>query len=205
LDLANRKDVAGERLMHQMAKPRKPRKDENPEGIYWFEDEERLQRLYEYCRQDVEVERELYGRLPPLSASEQTLWELSSRINQRGFFVDWTFAESARKIANAAAPEIDTEIAEITAGDVTGINQIARLTAWLRDHGCALESLDRKAIERQLAKREDELSPLIRRVLELRLGGAQAATKKIDGLIARAGEDDRGRGAFRYHAPGTGH
>ena len=27
--------------------------------------------------QDVEVERELYQRLPPLSSSEQQLWELS--------------------------------------------------------------------------------------------------------------------------------
>jgi len=204
LDLANRKDVAGERLMHQMSKPRKPRKGENPEGIYWFEDEERLQRLYEYCRQDVEVERELYGRLPPLSASEQALWELSSRINQRGFCVDRAFAEAARKIAGAAPPEIDQEITELTAGDVTSINQVARLTTWLRDHGCALDSLDRKAIERQLVKGEDELLPLLRRVLELRLGGAQAATKKIDALLARAGDDDRVRGAFRHHGAGTG-
>ena len=30
LELANRKDAAGERLMHQMSKPRRPRKDEDP-------------------------------------------------------------------------------------------------------------------------------------------------------------------------------
>ena len=42
------------------------------------------------------------------------------------------------------------------------------------------------------------------RVLELRLGGAQAAVKKIDALLARAGDDDRVRGAFRYHGAGTG-
>jgi DNA polymerase len=204
LELSNRKDVAGERLMHQTSKPRRPHKDEDPSGIYWFEDQERLDRLYAYCQQDVEVERELYSRLPPLSASEQPLWELSSWINQRGFCVDRAFAEAARKIAEAAAPEIDAEIAQITADDVTSINQVARLTAWLRDHGCALESLDRKAIERQLVKEDDDLSPLIRRVLELRLGGAQAAVKKINALLARAGDDDRVRGAFRYHGAGTG-
>ena len=44
----------------------------------------------------------------------------------------------------------------------------------------------------------------MRRVLELRLGGAQAATKKIDALLARAGDDDRIRGAFRYHGAATG-
>ena len=204
LELSNRKDAAGERLMHQTSKPRRAHKDEDPHQVYWFDDDDRLQRLYEYCRQDVEVERELYSRLPSLSASEQSLWELSSRINQRGFYIDRAFAEAARQIAQAAAPEIDAETAELTAGDVTSINQVARLTAWLQDHGCALESLDRKAIERQLTKRDDDLPPLIRRVLELRLGGAQAAVKKIDALLARAGDDGRIRGAFRYHGAGTG-
>jgi DNA polymerase len=204
LELGNRKDKAGERLMHLLSKPRRARQGENPEHIHWFDDDDRLQRLYSYCKQDVEVERELFGRLPPLPPAEQSLWELSSRINQRGFHIDRAFAEAARKIAEAAAPEIEQEITELTAGDVTSINQVARLTAWLKDHGCALETLNRKTIERQLAKGDDELSPLIRRVLELRLGGAQAAVKKIDALLARAGDDDRVRGAFRYCGAGTG-
>jgi DNA polymerase bacteriophage-type len=49
LELAHRKDAAGERLMHQTSKPRKPHKDENPANTYWFEDQERLNRLYSYC------------------------------------------------------------------------------------------------------------------------------------------------------------
>jgi DNA polymerase family A len=203
LELSNRKDASGERLMHQTSKPRRPHKDENPANIYWFEDQERLNRLYDYCRQDIEVERDLYNRLPSLSKSEQSLWALSTVINSRGFCVDRAFAEAARKISEAAAPEIDAEIKEITAGDVTGINQVARLTAWLQDRGCALESLGRKVIERQLGA-DDDLSPLIRRVLELRLGGAQAATGKLDALLARAGDDGRIRGAFRYHGAATG-
>ena len=150
LELANRKDAAGERLMHQMSKPRKPRKGEDPAGTYWFDDPERLQRLYGYCRQDVEVERELYHRLPPLSAAEQALWVLSCRINERGFHVDRQFAEAARRIAQAAAPEIDAELAEITGGAVTGINQVARLLQWLQQQGCTVEKLDRKAIEKLL-------------------------------------------------------
>src|SRR6516164_4424961 len=202
LELSNRKDVAGERLMHQTSKPRRPHKDEDPSGIYWFEDQERLDRLYAYCQQDVEVERELYSRLPPLSASEQSLWELSYKINARGFRVDRAFAEAARRIAQAAAPEIDQEIAELTGGAVSSINQIAKLVAWLQQHGCSMEKLDRKAIEKKLL--DPELVPAVRRVLELRLGGAQAATKKIDALLARAGADDHFRGAFKYHGASTG-
>jgi DNA polymerase len=202
LELSNRKDAAGERLMHQTSKPRRAHKDEDPHQVYWFDDDDRLQPLYEYCRQDVETERELYNRLLPLLASEQILWELSSRINQRGFCVDRTFAEAARKIAEAAAPEIGTEVSELTNGAVTGINQIARLQAWLQQHGCIMETLDRRAIEKKLL--DPELVPAVRQVLELRLGGAQAAVKKIDALLARAGDDGRVRGAFRYHGASTG-
>ena len=127
---------------------------------------------------------------------------LSSRINARGFHVDRQFAEAARRIAQAAAPEIDAELAELTDGAVTGINQIARLTQWLQDQGCTVQTLDRKAVEKLLE--QAELPSAVRRVLELRLGGAQAAVKKIDALLARAGDDDRVRGAFRYHGAATG-
>jgi DNA polymerase len=201
LELTNRKDAGGERLMHQMAKPRRAHKDEAP-GIYWFDDDDRLQRLYDYCRQDVEVEREIYDRVPALPAPEQALWVLNCTINSRGFCVDRQFAEAARKIAHAAAPEIDADLAKITGGTVTGINQIAKLVTWLQQQDCTVDKLDRKAIEQLLENKN--LSAPVRQVLELRLGGAQAAVKKINALLARAGDDNRVRGAFRYHGAATG-
>jgi DNA polymerase bacteriophage-type len=135
LELANRKDAAGEKLMLQMARPRKRRKDEVADGLLYFDDPERRARLGKYCCQDVEVEREIYTVLRALAASEHALWVLSSKINDRGFHVDRGFAEAARKIAQAAAPEIDAELAEITGGAVTGINQIAKLLKWLQAWG----------------------------------------------------------------------
>jgi DNA polymerase len=202
LELVHRKDTAGERLMHMMSKPRKPRRDEDPAGIYWIDDRERLERLYEYCKQDFRVERELHGRVQTLSSAEQAIWELSHKINARGFCVDRAFAEAARKIAQQAGAEIDQELADLTRGGATSINQVAKLLAWLRDHGCTLKSLKRDAIERQIGK--DDLAAPVLRVLELRLGGAQAAVTKIKALLARAGEDDRIRGGFRYHGAATG-
>ena len=201
LELANRKDAAGERLMHQMSKPRRARQGEVSD-VHWFDDADRRQRLYAYCRQDVEVERELHDRLRPLSIAEHALWVLSGQINERGFHVDRQFAEAARRISQAAAPEIDAEFAELTAGAVTGINQVARLLQWLQDQGCIVQTLGRAAVEKLLE--QAELPPVVGRALELRLGGAQAATKKIDALLARAGDDDRVRGAFRYHGAATG-
>ena len=202
LDLEHRKDAAGERLMHQISKPRKPRQGEDPAGTYWFDDQVRLDRLYSYCEQDGEVARELYNRLPPLSPDEQALWALSSQINERGFHVDRQFAEAARRIAQAAAPELDAELAELTAGAVTGIYQVARMLQWLQEQGCTVQTLGRKTVEKLLE--QAGLPPAVHRMLDLRLGGAQAATKKIDALLARARDDDRVRGAFRYHGAATG-
>jgi hypothetical protein len=163
------------------------------------------QRLGAYNVQDVEVEREADDRLPSLSNAEQAIWVLSNLINARGFHVDRKFAEAARHIAKAAAPEINAEIAEITEGAVTGIAQIAKLVEWLKLQGCAPTKLDRKAIEKLL--KDDELAAPARRVLELRLGGAQAAVKKLDALLARAGDDDRVsavRSAITARLPGVG-
>src|SRR5262249_26262246 len=126
LELANRKDAAGERLMHQMSKPRRARKGEDAGAVHWFDDEERVQRLGSYNAQDVEVEREAHQELPALPQSEQDNWLLSCRINDRGFRIERPLVKAMRQIAQTAAPEIDAELAEITGGAVTGINQIAR-------------------------------------------------------------------------------
>jgi DNA polymerase len=202
LDLLHQKDRAGQRLMLMMSKPRRPHIDEDPNGLYWFDDEPRLQRLYEYNKQDVEVERELYDRLRPLHAGEQILWQLDQRINARGFHVDRVLGEAARLVAQAAGPEIDTELARLTGGAVTGVNQVARLKAWLAAQGQLAETLDKDAIEELLES--EQLSGPVRRVLELRLGGAQAPAKKIDALLLRCDDDGRIRGALRYHGASTG-
>lgn len=203
LEFTHRKDAAGERLMHQMSKPRKARFGEDPEGTYWHEEPDQIARLSDYCCWDVECEREADDRVPPLSAAEQAAWVLSNKINNRGFHVDRKFAVAARKIAREAAPEFDAEIAEITFGAVTAINQVQKMKDWLATQGCVADSLGRKKLEKLLE--DDELPASVRRLLELRLGGAQAATKKIDALIARASSgDDRIRGAFVFHGASTG-
>jgi DNA polymerase len=202
LELLNRKDAAGERLMHQVSKPRRARKGEDPGQVYWFDDPDRLARLGSHCVQDTETERELYNRLPPMSGAELRLWTLSNRINRRGFHVDRVLVLAAREIVKAAAPEIDAELAEITSGAVTGINQIARLRQWLEGQGCSTSTLNRDTVE-GILERED-LPPTVRRALGLRLNGAAAAVKKIDALLARVGDDNRVRGSFRHHGASTG-
>jgi DNA polymerase bacteriophage-type len=202
LELAHRKDAAGQRLMLQMARPRKPRQGEDGNGIFWFDDESRRNRLHSYNVQDVEIERELYGKLLPLFPQEQKLWELDACINDRGFPVDIALARAAQQVALAAGPEINAELAAITEGFVTSVNQIAKFQIWLQQHGCSPRSLDKKTVEALLEN--DELLPMARRALQLRLNGGQAAARKLSTLLATVGNDGRVRDAFKFHAAATG-
>src|SRR5262245_22032101 len=202
LELAHRKDAAGQRLMLQMARPRKPRQGEDANNIFWFDDESRRNRLRSSNVQDVEIERELYGRLLALSPQEQKLWVLDACINDRGFHVDVALARAAHQVALAAGPEINAELATISGGAVTSVNQIAKLQIWLQQHGCTPRSLDKKTVEALLEN--DELLPIVRRVLQLRLNGGQAAARKLSTLLATVGNDGRIRGAFKFHAAATG-
>ena len=226
LKLPTRKDDDGARLMKQMARPRKPRVgsrvcvnahdrcdggasapcpycEPKETGIHWHDDDpEKLERLYTYCRNDVEVERELYHRLPPLADSEQALWVLDATINSRGFHTDGPLLKASSQIAAAAGQAAHDELTRITDGALTGTDQVAALQAWLGEHGCGVKDIRKPTLRHAL--RRKELDPVVRRVIELRLGAAHAAAAKIDTLLAWRDADGRVRGTLQFHGAGTG-
>jgi DNA polymerase len=104
-----RKDVEGQRLMRKMARPRKPRASENPNGLYWHDEPENQVRLQKYCMRDTDAERWLYQHVPSLSDDEQTRWLIDQRINGRGFFTDGAPLEAASRIAAAAGEAVQEE------------------------------------------------------------------------------------------------
>jgi DNA polymerase len=96
---------------------------------------------------------------------------------------------------------IDLEIAEITGGAITGVSQVAKITALLRDRGHKVTGITKKGVKALLA-----LQPAddIRRILTLRQEGGRAAARKLNSLIAGADADQRLRGCFRFHGAATG-
>jgi len=201
LGILVRKDAEGYRVMRQMSRPRKPRKGENPAGIYWHDDPERRAKLQAYCQRDTELERELYKRLPPLSDGEQALWQLDALINKRGFYVDRELAEAARKIVYEEQAAIDAEIDALTGGTITSANQVAKLQTFLQERGHKVTSLTKRSVSAMLA---DQPTPDVKRLLELRREGAHAAARKLDSLIAGIDADQRLRGTLRFHGASTG-
>jgi DNA polymerase len=192
LSLPFAKDKAGAALMRRMAKPR-------PDGT-WLADAASRERLYAYCQRDVEAERAIFRALPPLTADEQLVWELDAVINARGFATDGALLEAASKVVTAANASARAEFRGITGLEST--NQVARFVAWLAEHGCSVEDVQKGTLKHAL--RRNGLAPEVQRAIELRLELAHASAAKVEALRAWRGEDGRVRGSLVFHGAATG-
>src|SRR5690625_7692714 len=95
---ANQKDDKGSRLMKQMAKPRKPRKGEDPDAILWWDDDERRQRLGEYFISDVETERAMGKVVLPRTKEVSEVWLLDHENKKHGVMVEVELKRKASKV-----------------------------------------------------------------------------------------------------------
>jgi CHC2-type zinc finger protein/Toprim domain-containing protein len=201
LGLPFEKDKEGYRLMRRMSRPRRPRKGEDPNGIYWVDGPELRERLERYSMRDVELEREISRRLPPLSPEELELWQLDAIINARGFYIDVALTQAARTIARAEQAAVNAELAALTNGEVVSIGQVEKIKNFVRRHGHTLESVTRRSVSQVLRHNP---SDAVRQILELRRAGARASTKKFEALSSSIDTDCRLRGTLRFHGSSTG-
>jgi DNA polymerase bacteriophage-type len=202
LRLKHQKDPSSRRVMLRMSKPRKPHADEDPGLVYFDNDPEGLAQLYKRCRQDVEIERELYNLLSPLLAEERALWVLDAKINARGFCVDVELAKAARELVRREQAAIDAEIATLTGGEITSAGQVAKIAEFVRERGHQLAGLTKRSVSAVMARGQPDGD--VRRLLELRREGARASVRKLDALLASVNDDARLRGTLRFHAAATG-
>jgi len=197
------KDVEGQRLMMRMCRPRSIEDDGK---IVWWDDASRMQRLAEYCAQDVEVERALDDVLRPLTKEEQEIWFLTEKINDRGVFVNHDFAKQAITIANKAQFLMNEELSKLSDGAIAAATNIAQFKSFLSHNGLNIfdmtdDSLNKKAVDNLL---KTDLTPKIRRVLEIRRDGGKSSVAKYQAIIDRVSNDGRVRGNLMYHGASTG-
>lgn len=201
LGLGVAKDMDGHNVMMRMAKPRRPRKGENPDGIFWFDDEERKQKLYDYCKNDVVVERAIEKKLLALRPFEQRLWHLDQEINDRGVYVDVELCNAAKRVVAHATKWLNEELQALTSGVATSVTNVGDITTWLSRQGVEMPSLDKEHVAAALNRRD--LSSDVRRVLEIRQEGSKASVKKIDALLGGRSADGRARGLYQFCAAST--
>lgn len=193
------KDMAGNRLMKQMARPRGFDEFGEPQ---WWDDDERKRRLFDYCVQDVIVERELQKRLVPLSSIEQKTWELDFRINLRGITVDPPLLKNCSEMVDRAKLRLNDKMNEVTDGWVSACTNVNQLTDFLRLRGVETKGVAKTDIEALML--QDDLPEDCRTALGYRQLASKSSTSKIPAMIRRAYSDNKLRYLFQYHAASTG-
>lgn len=194
-----RKDAEGSRLMMQMARPRAVKDDGT---IVWWDDEARRQRLYEYCRQDVRVERELEKRLLQLTPAEQELWVLDQKINDRGVRVDLKTIGKLISAVETMQARLTHRMVRVTGGRVEGASKVQQLEAWVAERIGEIDGLAKADVTALLER--DDLPADVREALEIRREAAKSSVAKLKAMRAAACADGRVRGTMQYHGASTG-
>ena len=215
----HRKDDQGHRLMLQMAKPRKLK------PLTWWDQDEKIARLADYCQQDVETERAIAYKLRQLSEKELAIYRLDQRANDRGVLIDMALVTALQGLADEAIERANVRLVEITEGAVEAVTNVQNILRWLRGTGLLLEDLTKQTVAEALADKvegeceehgrlrpclpcrmegKEGLTDAQREVLQLRQDAGKISWKKLDAMARCVGPDDRARGLLLYHGANTG-
>ena len=195
LGLERQKMTEGKELIKYFCVPCKPTKSNGSrtKNMPW-DAPEKWTLFKEYCKRDVDVERQIAKKLDmyPISESEHRLYVLDQNINDRGVLVDLEFARQAVKLNS-----IQTAVATEQAYTLTGLenpNSVAQLKAWLTENGVEIESLSKKAVSALV----DETDGDIQEMLHLRLLMSKTSVKKYEAVMRSVCKDNRVRGMMRF-------
>ncbi len=199
LGIEQRKDAAGKRAMMQLCKPR-------DDGRLWqpSDDPAKFKILYDYCKQDVVVERALHDRMLEISPYEQRIWTLDQEINNRGVAVDLAGVDKAIALVESEKARLNAEMLKATTGAVGSCTEVQLLVKWIRLQGVEMKGLAKADVIDALADKIDTVPANVRRVLEIRQEAAKSSTAKISAMKERANADGRVRGIHQYHGANTG-
>lgn len=191
-----RKMSAGNALIKLFCTPTKPTK-KNGERTRTLphHEPEKWELFKEYCVQDVEVEKEIEGRLLnfPVPAQEQKLWEQDQRINAQGVAVDRQLIDGALYINDLSTAELTEEAVQITG--LANPNSAQQLTKWLISKGVEVENLQKETVASLVETTEGD----VKRALEIRQETSKTSVKKYQAMAEAFCADSRVRGLLQFY------
>ena len=197
LEKDKKKQTTGAALIRYFCVPQKPTK--NFKGKYHepADDPDRWELFKDYNRQDVVAENAILQRLQmfPMPEDEWRLWRMDIRMNALGVRVGTDLIEGALRIDDISRGELTEEARRITG--LENPNSTQQLLSWLQAQGCPVDNLQKLTIEEALQR--DDLTPAVRRVLQLRQLLGKTSIKKYQAMAASKGEDDRIRGISQFY------
>ncbi|KHF41473.1 DNA polymerase [Halalkalibacter okhensis] len=159
-------------------------------------DVEKWTSFKEYCKQDVEVERQIRKKLEafPIPPAEQKLWELDQNINDQGVQVDVELVIHAIQADITLQENLFNEAVGLTGLD--NPNSPAQLKSWLLKQGVEVGSLAKKNVEALMGEVEHSD---VRRLLELRQAMSKTSVKKYEVMERSMCPDQRIRGLLQFY------
>lgn len=192
------KSASGKALIRLFSCPVKPTKLNGlRERNFYFHDPIKWELYKDYCKQDVEAEREIYNRLSKYEIPnfERLNYILDQKINDKGILIDLVMAQNAFDIDTRFAIELSDRVKELTGID--NPNSAAQLKNWLS--GAMQKEI------KTLAKGDIPSLILeagvgaVSEVLTIRQKLSKTSTKKYVAMLACACDDKRAHGLFQFY------
>jgi DNA polymerase bacteriophage-type len=194
LGLKQKKDEEGHALMLKMCKPRS-------DGTY-LEDRDSLNRLFAYALRDVEAEREIYQKLPPLPESELRIWQFDQRVNARGFYVDHAAISKITRAVKRREKELIAEFQVHVNKEVSGPRSHKKFKEWVNQKtGLELTSIDKNAVKEVLTR--PDLPANVRAAIEVKAEIAKSGVAKFEAMRRGSNSDGRVRSCYVYGGAST--
>lgn len=151
----------------------------------------------EYNRQDVVTEMAIREKLSryPLAESEQELWELDQRMNDRGVRLDVPMIREIVRHDEQNRERLQEEAREITG--LKNPNSLAQLKAWLDEGGIPVEQLRKDDVDALLLR--EDLPEAARRMLEIRKALGKTSVAKYGAMLQAVCKDNRLRGILQFY------
>ena len=202
LGLEAQKMTEGKKLIKQFCLPHEATLLGGSERVLPTDDLKGWQTFKDYCRMDVEVERELDKALAWLEPTqdEKALYALDQRINDRGVLVDMQLVDNAVRMDTIYKARLNVEAQQITG--LSNPNSATQLREWLGGRtGLQLDTLRKADLPDIKGSTEDED---VHRVLQIRAEMAKTSNKKYEAMQKTVCRDSRVRGLLQYHGTRTG-
>lgn len=198
LNLDEQKDSRGKGLIKYFCMPCKATIKNKSRIINLPEhDIEKWNIFKEYCKKDVEVEREIRKKLSkfPLVDNEQHLWEYDQRINDRGVKVDLEFVKIAIEFNNFYSNRCFEEAIKLTG--LSNPNSVQQLKKWIFETtGEEISSLNKENVKELLNNTNNEQ---LKSLLDLRKHMSKTSISKYEAVLRSVGPDNRVRGLLQFY------
>lgn len=194
------KSEAGHLVMLQLARPRKPSKEDPSDRWTIARVPEKYAQLYLYNIDDVLAESDLDTHLPSVSDDEWENWFMDQEMNDRGVAADLPAVDDFLYLIDQRKKELEARCIEVTKFKPTQREQIAN---WIRANGYP-QLLDLQAdTVRHIVELDTKCPDAVKEILTIYSTYGMKAVAKYNTILNAVCKDGRLHGMFEFVGAGT--